>query len=105
MHGGANHASSRNLHMLQGANSRYFTAPIKQVLLTVEKKCKKNVFSGRILEIEGLPDLMVEQAFELSDAAAERSAAACAVALNKESIVEYMRSNVTLMKWMTSIAT
>ncbi|WP_374246980.1 aconitase family protein, partial [Zoogloea sp.] len=67
---------------------------------TVEKKGKKNVFSGRILEIEGLPDLKVEQAFELSDAAAERSAAACAIALNKEPIVEYMRSNITLMKWM-----
>ncbi|MCB1908020.1 MAG: aconitate hydratase B, partial [Rhodocyclaceae bacterium] len=61
---------------------------------------KKNIFSGRILEIEGLPDLKVEQAFELSDAAAERSAAACAIALNKEPIVEYMRSNITLMKWM-----
>ncbi|HHV49066.1 MAG TPA: bifunctional aconitate hydratase 2/2-methylisocitrate dehydratase [Rhodocyclaceae bacterium] len=73
---------------------------IKQGLLTVEKKGKKNVFSGRILEIEGLPDLKVEQAFELSDAAAERSAAACAIALNKEPIVEYMRSNITLMKWM-----
>jgi aconitate hydratase 2/2-methylisocitrate dehydratase len=73
---------------------------IKAGLLTVEKKGKKNVFSGRILEIEGLPDLKVEQAFELSDAAAERSAAACSIALNKEPIVEYMRSNITLMKWM-----
>ncbi len=73
---------------------------IKQGLLTVEKKGKKNIFSGRILEIEGLPDLKVEQAFELSDAAAERSAAACAIALNKEPVVEYMRSNITLMKWM-----
>jgi len=73
---------------------------IKAGLLTVEKKGKKNVFSGRILEIEGLPDLKVEQAFELSDAAAERSAAACAIALNKDPIVEYMRSNITLMKWM-----
>ncbi len=73
---------------------------IKQGLLTVEKKGKKNIFSGRVLEIEGLPDLKVEQAFELSDAAAERSAAACAIALNKEPIVEYMRSNITLMKWM-----
>ncbi|MBK7461344.1 MAG: bifunctional aconitate hydratase 2/2-methylisocitrate dehydratase [Betaproteobacteria bacterium] len=73
---------------------------IKAGLLTVEKKGKKNVFSGRILEIEGLPNLKVEQAFELSDAAAERSAAACAVALNKEPMVEYMRSNITLMKWM-----
>ena len=73
---------------------------IRQGLLTVEKKGKKNVFSGRILEIEGLPDLKVEQAFELSDSAAERSAAACAVQLNKEPIIEYMRSNITLMKWM-----
>ncbi|MDX9706054.1 MAG: bifunctional aconitate hydratase 2/2-methylisocitrate dehydratase [Azospira sp.] len=73
---------------------------IKAGLLTVEKKGKKNVFSGRILEIEGLPDLKVEQAFELSDASAERSAAGCTVALNKEPIVEYMRSNITLMKWM-----
>jgi len=73
---------------------------IQAGLLTVEKKGKKNIFSGRILEIEGLPDLKVEQAFELSDAAAERSAAACTVALNKEPIIEYMRSNITLMKWM-----
>src|SRR5574338_94935 len=73
---------------------------IRQGLLTVEKKGKKNVFSGRILEIEGLPDLKVEQAFELSDAAAERSAAACAIHLDKEPIVEYMNSNITLMKWM-----
>ena len=73
---------------------------IKQGLLTVEKKGKKNVFSGRILEIEGLPDLKIEQAFELSDAAAERSAAACSVRLNKAPMVEYMNSNITLMKWM-----
>jgi aconitate hydratase 2/2-methylisocitrate dehydratase len=73
---------------------------IKQGLLTVEKKGKKNIFSGRILEIEGLPDLKVEQAFELSDASAERSAAACTVHLNKAPIIEYMRSNITLMKWM-----
>ncbi|CAG4883483.1 bifunctional aconitate hydratase 2 and 2-methylisocitrate dehydratase [Georgfuchsia toluolica] len=73
---------------------------IRQGLLTVEKKGKKNIFSGRILEIEGLPDLKVEQAFELSDSAAERSAAACAVQLNKEPVIEYMRSNITLMKWM-----
>ena len=73
---------------------------IRQGLLTVEKKGKKNIFSGRILEIEGLPDLKVEQAFELSDASAERSAAACTVRLNKEPIIEYMRSNITLMKWM-----
>jgi len=73
---------------------------IKQGLLTVEKKGKKNIFSGRILEIEGLPDLKVEQAFELSDASAERSAAGCTVHLNEEPIIEYMRSNITLMKWM-----
>ena len=75
-------------------------AAIKQGLLTVEKKGNKNVFSGRILEIEGLPDLKVEQAFELSDAAAERSAAACAIQLNPEPIAEYLTSNITLMKWM-----
>jgi aconitate hydratase 2 / 2-methylisocitrate dehydratase len=73
---------------------------IRQGLLTVEKKGKKNVFSGRILEIEGLPDLKVEQAFELSDASAERSAAACTVHLNKEPVIEYINSNVTLMRWM-----
>lgn len=75
---------------------------IKQGLLTVEKKGKKNIFSGRILEIEGLPDLKVEQAFELSDASAERSAAGCTVHLNKEPIIEYINSNITLMKWMIS---
>ena len=73
---------------------------IKKGLLTVEKQGKKNIFSGRILEIEGLPDLKVEQAFELSDASAERSAGGCAVQLNKEPIIEYMQSNITLMKWM-----
>jgi aconitate hydratase 2/2-methylisocitrate dehydratase len=73
---------------------------IRQGLLTVEKKGKKNVFSGRILEIEGLPDLKVEQAFELSDASAERSAAACTVHLNKEPVIEYINSNITLMRWM-----
>jgi aconitate hydratase 2 / 2-methylisocitrate dehydratase len=73
---------------------------IKQGLLTVEKKGKKNIFSGRILEIEGLPDLKVEQAFELSDASAERSAAGCTVHLNKEPVVEYINSNVTLMRWL-----
>lgn len=75
---------------------------IKAGLLTVEKKGKKNIFSGRILEIEGLPDLKVEQAFELSDASAERSAAGCTVHLNKEPIIEYINSNITLMKWMIS---
>ncbi len=73
---------------------------IKAGLLTVEKKGKKNIFSGRILEIEGLPDLKVEQAFELSDASAERSAAGCTVHLNPAPIKEYIHSNITLMKWM-----
>ncbi len=73
---------------------------IKNGLLTVEKENKVNVFSGRILEIEGLPNLKVEQAFELSDASAERSAAACTVRLNKEPIIEYLNSNITLLKWM-----
>jgi len=73
---------------------------IKQGLLTVAKQGKKNIFSGRILEIEGLPDLKVEQAFELSDASAERSAAGCTVHLDKAPIIEYMNSNITLMKWM-----
>jgi len=73
---------------------------IKAGLLTVEKKGKQNIFSGRILEIEGLPDLKVEQAFELSDASAERSAAGCTVHLNKEPIIEYINSNITMMKWM-----
>lgn len=70
---------------------------IRQGLLTVEKKGKKNIFAGRILEIEGLPQLKVEQAFELSDASAERSAAACTVLLDKEPVVEYLRSNVQLL--------
>jgi aconitate hydratase 2 / 2-methylisocitrate dehydratase len=73
---------------------------IKAGLLTVAKQGKKNIFSGRILEIEGLPDLKVEQAFELSDASAERSAAGCTVHLNKEPIAEYINSNITMMKWM-----
>jgi aconitate hydratase 2 / 2-methylisocitrate dehydratase len=73
---------------------------IKNGLLTVAKQGKKNIFSGRILEIEGLPDLKVEQAFELSDASAERSAAGCTVRLNKEPIIEYLTSNITLLKWM-----
>jgi len=73
---------------------------IRQGLLTVAKAGKKNVFSGRILEIEGLPQLKVEQAFELTDASAERSAAACTVRLDKEPIIEYMNSNIVLMKWM-----
>lgn len=73
---------------------------IKAGLLTIEKKGKKNIYSGRILEIEGLPNLKIEQAFELTDASAERSAAGCTVRLNKEPIIEYMTSNITLMKWM-----
>ncbi|MBT0726216.1 bifunctional aconitate hydratase 2/2-methylisocitrate dehydratase [Rosenbergiella australiborealis] len=73
---------------------------IKQGLLTVEKKGKKNVFSGRILEIEGLPDLKVEQAFELSDASAERSAAGCTIKLDQAPIIEYLNSNIVLLKWM-----
>ncbi|WP_299582921.1 bifunctional aconitate hydratase 2/2-methylisocitrate dehydratase [uncultured Microbulbifer sp.] len=73
---------------------------IKQGLLTVEKKGKKNIFSGRILEIEGLQDLTVEQAFELSDASAERSAAGCTIKLSEETMSEYLRSNITLLRWM-----
>ncbi len=73
---------------------------IQQGLMTVAKEGKKNIFSGRILEIEGLPNLKVEQAFELSDASAERSAAACTVRLAKEPVIEYLTSNVTLLKWM-----
>ncbi|MCG8534553.1 MAG: bifunctional aconitate hydratase 2/2-methylisocitrate dehydratase [Pseudomonadales bacterium] len=73
---------------------------IKQGLLTVEKKGKKNVFSGRVLEIEGLEDLTVEQAFELSDASAERSAAGCTITLSEASVSEYLKSNITLLKWM-----
>jgi len=71
---------------------------IKEGLLTVEKKGKKNIFAGRILEIEGLEDLKCEQAFELSDASAERSAAACTVKLNKEPIIEYLESNIVLIE-------
>ncbi|HEX5285466.1 MAG TPA: bifunctional aconitate hydratase 2/2-methylisocitrate dehydratase [Polaromonas sp.] len=73
---------------------------IKAGLMTVAKQGKKNVFSGRILEIEGLPDLKVEQAFELSDSSAERSAGGCTVHLNKEPIIEYITSNITMLKWM-----
>ena len=73
---------------------------IKAGLLTVAKQGKVNIFSGRILEIEGLPNLKVEQAFELSDASAERSAGGCTVHLNKEPIIEYITSNITMLKWM-----
>ncbi len=75
-------------------------AAIEKGLLTVAKEGKVNAFSGRILEIEGLPDLKVEQAFELSDASAERSAAGCTIKLNKEPIIEYLNSNITMLKWM-----
>ena len=75
-------------------------AAIQNGLLTIEKKGKKNVFNGRVLEIEGLPDLKVEQAFELSDASAERSANGCTIRLNEEPIVEFLNSNITLLKWM-----
>lgn len=77
-------------------------AAIQRGLLTVAKEGKKNIFSGRILEIEGLPNLKVEQAFEISDASAERSAGGCTIRLGKEPIIEYMNSNVTLLKWMIS---
>jgi aconitate hydratase 2/2-methylisocitrate dehydratase len=77
-------------------------AAIQRGLLTVEKKGKKNIYSGRILEIEGLPDLKIEQAFELSDASAERSAAGCTIKLNKEPIIEYLKSNIVLLRWMIS---
>ncbi|QHG91172.1 bifunctional aconitate hydratase 2/2-methylisocitrate dehydratase [Sulfurimonas sp. CVO] len=73
---------------------------IKEGLLTVEKKGKKNIFAGRILEIEGLPDLKAEQAFELSDASAERSAAACTVLLNEDPVIEYLKSNIVLLNSM-----
>ncbi len=79
--------------------------PLKAIevgLLTVEKEGKVNAFSGRILEIEGLPDLKIEQAFELSDASAERSAAGCTIKLNKEPIIEYLNSNITMLRWMIS---
>ena len=73
---------------------------IQQGLLTVEKKGKKNVFNGRVLEIEGLPDLKVEQAFELSDASAERSANGCVVKLGQAPIIEFLKSNIRLIEWM-----
>lgn len=75
---------------------------IQEGLLTVEKQGKKNIFSGRILEIEGLNNLTVEQAFELSDASAERSAAGCTIKLPEEVIAEYLRSNITMLRWMIS---
>jgi aconitate hydratase 2/2-methylisocitrate dehydratase len=75
---------------------------IKQGLLTVEKKGKINLFSGRVLQIEGIKGLTVEQAFELSDASAERSAAGCTIQLEEEAMAEYLRSNITLLRWMVS---
>ncbi|MEP0202676.1 MAG: bifunctional aconitate hydratase 2/2-methylisocitrate dehydratase [Halioglobus sp.] len=75
---------------------------IQEGLLTVDKKGKKNIFSGRILEIEGLKGLTVEQAFELSDASAERSAAGCTIALDEDTIAEYLRSNVVLLRSMVA---
>jgi aconitate hydratase 2/2-methylisocitrate dehydratase len=75
-------------------------AAIQSGDLTVEKKGKKNIFSGRILEIEGLPNLKVEQAFELSDATAERSAGGCTIRLGKAPIIEYLQSNVVMLRWM-----
>ena len=75
-------------------------AAIQSGDLTIEKKGKKNIFSGRILEIEGLPNLKVEQAFEISDASAERSAGGCTIRLNKEPIIEYFHSNITMLRWM-----
>ena len=75
-------------------------AAIQKGLLTVSKEGKKNIFSGRCLEIEGLPNLKVEQAFELSDASAERSASGCTVRLNQEPIIEYLKSNIVMLRWM-----
>ena len=77
-------------------------AALKTGNLTLEKEGKINVFSGRCLEIEGLPDLKVEQAFELSDASAERSSSGCTIKLNKEPIIEYLNSNIVLMRWLIS---
>ena len=75
-------------------------AALQQGLLTIDKDGKKNIFSGRCLEIEGLPNMKVEQAFELSDASAERSASGCTVKLNEEPILEYLKSNIVMLRWM-----
>ncbi|MCB1786865.1 MAG: bifunctional aconitate hydratase 2/2-methylisocitrate dehydratase, partial [Gammaproteobacteria bacterium] len=75
-------------------------AALQRGLLTIEKKGKKNVYNGRILEIQGLPNLTVEQAFELSDASAERSAGGCTIELSEESVAEYLRSNIVMLRWM-----
>ena len=77
-------------------------AAIQKGLLTVEKTGKKNIYSGRVLEIEGLPNLKVEQAFEFADASAERSASGCTIKLNREPITEYITSNIVMLKWMIS---
>lgn len=77
-------------------------AAIQSGDLTVAKKGKKNIFSGRILEIEGLPRLTVEQAFELSDASAERSAGGCTIRLDPEPIITYLKSNIVMLRWMIS---
>ena len=75
-------------------------AAIQQGHLTVAKEGKKNIFSGRCLEVEGLPNLKVEQAFEISDASAERSASGCTIRLSKEPIIEYLNSNIVMLRWM-----
>jgi aconitate hydratase 2/2-methylisocitrate dehydratase len=92
-------ATKRGITLRDLVNAIPYCA-IRQGLLTVEKKGKKIVFSGRILEIEGLENLKVEQAFELTDASAERSAAASTVKLSREPVIEYLKSNVTLLKWL-----
>ena len=92
-------AKERGITLRDLVNAIPYVA-IQQGLLSIEKEGKKNVFSGRILEIEGLPDLAVEEAFELSDASAERSATACTVHLNKAPVIKYLRSNRALMRWM-----
>ncbi|RLA39081.1 MAG: bifunctional aconitate hydratase 2/2-methylisocitrate dehydratase [Gammaproteobacteria bacterium] len=73
---------------------------IQQGLLTVDKEGKKNIFSGRVLEIEGIEGLTVEQAFELSDASAERSASGCTIKMDEDAVAEYLRSNITMLRWM-----
>ena len=77
-------------------------AALQRGLLTLEKKGKKNVYSGRVIEIQGLPNLTIEQAFELSDATAERSAGGCTIDLSEDSVAEYLRSNVVMLKWLIS---
>ncbi len=81
---------------------QFLTTVSSRALLTVEKKGKVNIFSGRVLEIEGLEHLTAEQAFELSDASAERSAAGCTITLSEASVAEYLESNIVMLKWMLS---